>query len=101
MNKRLSVLLSVCLLCACTAKKSVELTDVQIKAKADSIVSTKMDDLNKQAKEDLDNRMAIELRAQTDSIIDARTGKTDTTHKAPTSVSRQVMPVNIFHKRKL
>lgn len=43
-----------------------------IQAKADSVVGTKLDELNAQASEDLDRRSAIEVKPMADSIIAAR-----------------------------
>jgi hypothetical protein len=67
-------------LSAC-GKKEKELTPRQVRAKADSIVQTKMDKLKRQAKEDLDKRLPIELKPKVDSIL---------------KVSREPQPVPLF-----
>lgn len=67
-------------LSAC-GKKESELTPRQIKAKADSIVRLKMDKMKREAKEDLDKRMPIELKPKIDSIL---------------KVSRDPQPVPVF-----
>lgn len=67
-------------LSAC-GKKEKELTPQQVRAKADSIVQSKMDKLKRQAKEDLDKRLPIELKPKVDSIL---------------KVSRDPQPVPVF-----
>jgi predicted small lipoprotein YifL len=62
-------------------KKEKELTPQQVRAKADSIVQSKMDKLKRQAKEDLDKRLPIELKPKIDSIL---------------KVSREPQPVPVF-----
>jgi hypothetical protein len=80
--KKHIIILGVVLLTlnAC-GKKEKELTPQQVKAKADSIVQTKMDKLKRQAKEDLDKRLPIELKPKVDSIL---------------RVSREPQPVPVF-----
>lgn len=41
-------------------------------AKIDSMVAERMQEVNTQAMEDLDRRMSIEVKAKTDSIVQAR-----------------------------
>jgi predicted metalloprotease len=67
-------------LSAC-GKKERELTPRQVKAKADSIVRSRMDKLKREAKEDLDKRMPIELKPKIDSIL---------------KVSHEPQPVPVF-----
>lgn len=55
---------------ACKKEERV-MTKKEIVAKADSIIATRMDELNRQAEEDLDRRMSIEVKAKADSIVDA------------------------------
>ena len=62
------VLFFVMSLAAC-GKKEKELTPVQIRAKADSILQSKMGKLKQQAKEDLDKRLPIEVKPKVDSIL--------------------------------
>lgn len=61
----LSVLFAAC------QEKQKTLTTKEIKAKADSIIATRTEYLNKQAAEDLDRRSAIEVKAKADSIVEA------------------------------
>ena len=61
----LSIVLTAC------QEKQKTLTPKEIKAKADSIIGTRVEYLNKQAAEDLDRRSAIEVKAKADSIVDA------------------------------
>ncbi len=96
MNKMIAALFAIILLSACGDDKKRSLTESAIHAKVDSMVGAKMEDMNKQAMDDLDNRMAIEVKAKADSIVAARTGHLDTTHHA---VSRQVLPQPMFHKK--
>lgn len=49
-------------------KKEKELTPKQIQARADSIYRSKLDKLKRQAKEDLERRLPIELKPKVDSI---------------------------------
>lgn len=46
-----------------------------INAKVDSIVGEKLDELSEEAQQDLDRRMAIEVKPKADSIVAAMTGK--------------------------
>ena len=60
-----------------------------INARIDSEVKQKMIDIKKQEMEDLDQRMAIEVKAKADSIIqirEAATAKKDTANKKPTVI---------------
>lgn len=64
------VLLTVVVMASCQ-KPQRELTKREIKAKADSILSTRMGELNTAASEDLDRRQSIEVKGKADSIVDA------------------------------
>lgn len=66
-------------LSACTQK--VEMSESMKKATVDSLVRIRMKDLREQAREDLDQRMTIELRAKTDSVLQARKKPADTLAK--------------------
>lgn len=59
-------------LTACSNNKQNTLSQSDIQAKVDSIVGGRMAELNKQSVEDLENRMAIEVKAKADSIVAAR-----------------------------
>lgn len=73
---------------ACESKKR-SLKESEIHAKIDSIVGERLQEINAKAMEDLNNRISIEVKAKTDSILAARqhgtnitrpdTSKTDTT----------------------
>lgn len=65
----LAIGLSSIIFSACQEKQKT-LTPKEIKAKADSIIATRVEYLNKQAAEDLDRRSAIEVKAKADSIVD-------------------------------
>lgn len=49
-----------------------QMDEATIQAKVDSTVGTKLEELNTQAGEDLDRRMAIEVKPKADSIVAAR-----------------------------
>ena len=63
-----TVLCAVIALSACGKKEKKELTPAQIRVKADSIAQIKIKTLQKQAKEDLDKRMSIEVKPKVDSL---------------------------------
>jgi hypothetical protein len=56
------------LLTACQAKQE-RMKQSQRNAIVDSIIGSKMQEVNRQAMEDLDRRMAIEVKAKADSIV--------------------------------
>lgn len=66
--KHIAVLCALIFLFTACGKKEKELTPQQIRAKADSIVRSKMEKMKKQAKEDLDRRLPIEIKPKIDSI---------------------------------
>lgn len=53
------------------AQKEKAISQSEIQAKVDSIVGTKIGEINRQAMEDLDRRMTIEVKAKADSIVAA------------------------------
>ena len=55
-----------------SCKQDNEHTDSFVHAKVDSIVGERMQEINRKAMEDLDQRMTIEVKAKADSIIAAR-----------------------------
>ena len=90
------VLCGFCLIVlgACKNDKQKALTESMMHAKTDSIVGVKMQELNQQSMEDLDHRMAIEVKAKADSIVAAKTGKTDTNNKKQPQVKiNKQMPI--------
>ncbi len=74
--KGLVTIACLVLLASC-AKEERTLTQKEIKAKADSIIATKVPSLEEQAAIDLDARMSIEVKAKTDSIVNAYLQKQD------------------------
>ncbi|HEY9177405.1 MAG TPA: hypothetical protein VIN07_06920 [Flavipsychrobacter sp.] len=57
---------------ACQNEVAPGMTENEMEAKVDSIVGTRLDELNQQATEDLDRRVAIEVKPKADSIVAAR-----------------------------
>lgn len=56
---------------ACGGSKEQALSQSAIDAKVDSIVGSKMEDLNRLSMEDLDRRISIEVKVKADSIVEA------------------------------
>lgn len=86
--------LLVSLLMACNDKQQT-LSDSAMHAKVDSIVGVRMIDLNRQSMEDLDHRIAIEVKAKADSIVAARIQPKDTTAKKPEPMKVRVQKPNL------
>ena len=63
----LTIAIAAVTLTAC-GKEEKELSPVEINAKADSIVRNKVEKMRREAKEDLDRRLPIELKPKVDSI---------------------------------
>lgn len=72
MKKSFLALLLVPFLLAACSDKQKELSETEVKAKVDSLVGVKMEELNRQSMEDLDRRLSIEVKAKADSIVQAR-----------------------------
>jgi hypothetical protein len=88
----LTLLATAVVLASCSDRKK-ELTQTEIKAKVDSLVGVKLQDLARQSAEDLDRRMSIEIKAKADSIVAARTtGATTATNGNATSTTTTVTP---------
>jgi hypothetical protein len=69
----MKVLLPVILLLSLAACSQKEVHDeTWMNSQIDSIVGTRMEEINTRAMEDLDHRMSIVLKQKTDSIIAAR-----------------------------
>jgi len=83
MKKTVWTLLFAAAFASCVDTKQKNLTASQIHAQADSLVGARMEEINRQAMEDLDHRIAIEVKAKADSIVAAKTGHADTTKKTP------------------
>ncbi len=72
MNKRI-LLLGITILSLASCKEhETAITQSEIHAKVDSLIAIKLEELNKQAMEDLDRRKSIEVKAKADSIVQAR-----------------------------
>lgn len=63
--------LSIVFFAACNNEQGGGMTDNEIQAKADSVVGTKIEQLNQEAMDDLDKRMPIEVKQKADSIVAA------------------------------
>lgn len=72
MKKILFAITGSLFLVACEPTTAPQLSDADIQAKVDSVVTEKTDMLNQQANEDLDRRMAIEVKPKADSIVAAQ-----------------------------
>lgn len=57
---------------ACEPPAEAGMTQEEMDAQVDSIVGERLDELNEEANEDLDRRMAIEVKLKADSIVEAR-----------------------------
>lgn len=66
------VLLLFIVTSSCQPEQTHKLTQQEMEMKVDSMVAAKMEIVNQQAMEDLDHRMAIEVKAKTDSIVNAK-----------------------------
>lgn len=69
-NSAFAFFAAIVLLASCAAEEH-KYSQSEIDAKVDSLVGIKMEEINKQAMEDLDRRMAIEVKAKADSIVQA------------------------------
>lgn len=84
---RYIAILPVLILMVCTGCKAKvqAVSESQKHAKVDSIVGTRLDDLNRLAMEDLDRRKSIEVKAKADSIVEvyvkSQSPKIDSTKK--------------------
>lgn len=70
------LLLSACFLLSCR-KEGAELSPREIQTQVDAIVKQKEERLRKEAHEDLNRRLSIELKPKVDSIL-KRTAEPDT-----------------------
>lgn len=67
------VAIAALLFTACVEEEhEVEMTEAEMQAQTDSIVGTKLDELNDEANDDLERRMAIEVKPKADSIVEAK-----------------------------
>jgi hypothetical protein len=71
MKNQIFFLFAAIVLLASCASQEHKFSQSEIDAKVDSLVGVKMEEINRQAMEDLDRRMAIEVKAKADSIVEA------------------------------
>jgi len=71
---RLYVPAAALALASCGAKQAA-LTESQVQAKVDSLVAVKVEELNQHYTEDLEKRIAIEVKVKADSIVAAAKGR--------------------------
>lgn len=83
-------LLPLAFLALAACNQDNEHSETFVQAKVDSIVGARMEEINRRAMEDLDQRMTIEVKQKADSIINARraalsgtTAPTDSIQAAP------------------
>lgn len=101
-NGKILLILVMVLMAACS-KPVKPAKPVDINKTVDSIVQTKIGNLKMEAADDLDKRMAIEVKAKTDSIVAANNGsapKPDTTAKpaAPPAPSQAAFKALLSRK---
>ncbi|MCB0700498.1 MAG: lipoprotein [Chitinophagales bacterium] len=75
MKKLLFPAIAIVLLASCQGNSAPTMSVHDINFKVDSIIAEKQEGLIKEANEDLDRRMAIEVKPKADSIVAAQTGK--------------------------
>ncbi|MEO6833977.1 MAG: hypothetical protein ABI378_14925 [Chitinophagaceae bacterium] len=73
--KNLLPALAIAFVFASCNNKTEQHNDSYIRAKVDSIVGSRLQEMNAKSMEDLDQRMTIEVKAKADSIIAARQAK--------------------------
>jgi hypothetical protein len=76
MKYKLAIIALVIASTTACKNKTEAISRSQMKAKTDSLVAVKMQEINAQAMEDLDRRMSIEVKAKTDSLVMLCTGQT-------------------------
>ncbi len=72
MKNTVFAFISAMLLMSSCGSRDEAVSQSQIDAKVDSLVGARMEEINRQAMEDLDRRKAIEVKAKADSIVQAR-----------------------------
>lgn len=87
---------SIVLLSACANKKQSKLSPAQSKARLDSLLKVQEQEIKLMEKESLRDRMSIELKQKTDSILNARGQRTGPSTALPslpdTLTSKDTMP---------
>lgn len=77
MQKIITIIALTTIMAACGSKEH-KMTDSERQARVDSMVGTRLEEINRQAMEDRDRRMAIEVKAKADSIVQASMGADNT-----------------------
>lgn len=72
--RKIVLVFLVAALASCTTKEK-QWSQAEIRAKVDSAVNARAAELKKQAVEDLDSRLTIEVKAKADSIVQAHEQK--------------------------
>lgn len=67
---KLILMMAIAAFASCKQKERI-MSKAEIKAKADSLIGIRLDELNKQAMEDLEKRQTIEVKTKADSIVEA------------------------------
>lgn len=73
-NSVFALIASVLFLASCNSGGE-GMSQSEFDAKVDSLVGIKLEEVNRQAMEDRERRIAIEVKAKADSIVAAVTGK--------------------------
>ena len=84
-HKLFSALAAALLLASCGGQKENNNDETSIHARADSIVGTRMQEINQRAMDDLEKRMTIEVKAKADSIVAVRMGNAPAAPKPVTT----------------
>lgn len=83
MNKFVCVLIASSLTLVSCAEKEHTFKQSEIDAKIDSLVALRIAELNRRAMDDLEDRIAIEVKAKADSILAARAAAMPVANPAP------------------
>ncbi|MBS1643559.1 MAG: hypothetical protein JST36_00840 [Bacteroidetes bacterium] len=85
MKRILSAIVVIWVISGCN-NESKQYSATEIQAKVDSIVGSRLPEINRKAMEDLDLRMAIEVKAKADSILQVRQAQ------APKPIANTTLP---------
>ena len=72
MQKSLAIIALAFIFASC-GNKEKQMSDSERQARVDSLVGIRLEEINRQAMEDRDRRMSIEVKAKADSIVQAGT----------------------------
>ena len=93
--KNLLPFIALAALLAASCKNDPEKTDSFVHSRIDSLVGTRMEEVNCHAEDDLEQRMTIEVKAKADSIVAARraaAAKTDSARNKQVSQPNAATP---------